>query len=187
MNNDESEHQQTTHPSCLHGQKYYQHGAQWTSSVEDCYMCNCHYGRVACDLIVCPTVQCSVLSTKPGTCCPTCEGIIIHVSAIEIYNIIIIPIIIHLLIICILTEFRCFVHVVENAFENQSNSTDSCLLAGQQFRAGSSWHPYLPPNGFDTCTLCHCNVSVFIFLWFSKHTYINFRYNDLSHVSRARC
>lgn len=48
---------------------------------------------------------------------------------------------------------------LDNAFQNQNNSTNSCLLAGQQFQAGSSWHPYLPPNGFDTCTLCHCNVS----------------------------
>lgn len=52
----------------------------------------------------------------------------------------------------------------ENTFENQNNSTDSCLLAGQQFRAGSSWHPYLPPNGFDTCTLCHCNVCIVYFI-----------------------
>jgi hypothetical protein len=50
----------------------------------------------------------------------------------------------------------CF---TENGFVNQNNSTNSCLLAGQQFQAGSNWHPYLPPNGFDTCTLCHCNVS----------------------------
>lgn len=48
---------------------------------------------------------------------------------------------------------------LDNVFDNQNISTNSCLLAGQQFQAGSSWHPYLPPNGFDTCTLCHCNVS----------------------------
>lgn len=74
MNNDESDHQQTSHLSCLHGQKYYQHGAQWTSSVDECYMCNCHHGRVICDLVICPIVQCPVPSAKPGVCCPTCEG-----------------------------------------------------------------------------------------------------------------
>jgi len=52
-----------------------------------------------------------------------------------------------------------FIFLLDNVFENQNNLTNSCLLAGQQFQAGSSWHPYLPPNGFDTCTLCHCNVS----------------------------
>lgn len=74
MNNDESDHQHTSQLSCLHGQKYYQHGVQWTSSVDDCYMCNCHYGRAICDLIICPIVQCPVPSAKPGTCCPICEG-----------------------------------------------------------------------------------------------------------------
>lgn len=74
MNNDESEHQHPSHLSCFHGQKYYQHGAQWTSSVDECYMCNCHYGKVTCDLIICPTVQCPVPLAKPGTCCPTCES-----------------------------------------------------------------------------------------------------------------
>lgn len=118
MNDDETDHPHASHLSCLHGQKYYQHGAQWTSLVDECFMCNCHYGRVICDIIICPVVQCAVPSAKPGMCCPTCE---------------------------------------DNAFENQNISTNSCLLAGQQFQAGSSWHPYLPPNGFDTCTLCHCN------------------------------
>lgn len=23
--------------------------------------------------------------------------------------------------------------------------------------AGASWHPYLPPNGFDTCAVCTCD------------------------------
>ncbi|VVC28266.1 Chordin,CHRD,VWFC domain [Cinara cedri] len=118
MNNDESDRQPVAQLSCLHGQKYYQHGAQWTSLVDECYMCNCHYGRVTCDVIICPIVQCLAPVAKTGTCCPTCDA---------------------------------------NASENQNNSTNSCSLAGQQFQAGSSWHPYLPPNGFDTCTLCHCN------------------------------
>lgn len=74
MNDDETDHPHTSHLSCLHGQKYYQHGAQWTSSVDECFMCNCHYGRVICDLIICPVVQCPVPSAKPGMCCPTCEG-----------------------------------------------------------------------------------------------------------------
>jgi len=74
MNDDETDHPHTSHLSCLHGQKYYQHGAQWTSLVDECFMCNCHYGRVICDIIICPVVQCPVPSAKPGMCCPTCEG-----------------------------------------------------------------------------------------------------------------
>lgn len=30
---------------------------------------------------------------------------------------------------------------------------------GDQFHsAGSSWYPYLPPNGFDRCTVCTCHA-----------------------------
>ncbi|CAG2067008.1 unnamed protein product [Timema podura] len=32
-------------------------------------------------------------------------------------------------------------------------------MAGHFYGAGSSWHPYLPPNGFDTCTICTCNAN----------------------------
>jgi len=32
----------------------------------------------------------------------------------------------------------------------------SCTFAGQQKPAGSSWHPYIPPNGFDKCITCTC-------------------------------
>ncbi|XP_043484580.1 dorsal-ventral patterning protein Sog isoform X2 [Leptopilina heterotoma] len=45
---------------------------------------------------------------------------------------------------------------------NDDNTTISltkgCTLAGQFHLAGSSWHPYLPPNGFDTCALCTCDI-----------------------------
>lgn len=34
-----------------------------------------------------------------------------------------------------------------------------CTLAGQFHLAGASWHPYLPPAGFDTCAVCSCDVN----------------------------
>lgn len=34
-----------------------------------------------------------------------------------------------------------------------------CRLGDQFHLAGSSWHPYLPPNGFDTCAVCTCNLN----------------------------
>lgn len=33
----------------------------------------------------------------------------------------------------------------------------SCVLAGQSYAPGSSWHPYLVPGGYDTCAICTCN------------------------------
>ncbi|XP_014241548.1 dorsal-ventral patterning protein Sog [Cimex lectularius] len=42
------------------------------------------------------------------------------------------------------------------ALESVSDSK-GCQMAGQHFTPGSSWHPYLPPTGFDTCTTCTCH------------------------------
>ncbi|XP_037939722.1 dorsal-ventral patterning protein Sog-like [Teleopsis dalmanni] len=33
-----------------------------------------------------------------------------------------------------------------------------CRLGDQFHMAGATWHPYLPPNGFDTCTTCTCDA-----------------------------
>lgn len=33
-----------------------------------------------------------------------------------------------------------------------------CKLGDQFHDAGSTWHPYLPPNGYDTCIVCSCDV-----------------------------
>uniref|UniRef100_A0A6B2E6G5 Putative conserved secreted protein n=1 Tax=Phlebotomus kandelakii TaxID=1109342 RepID=A0A6B2E6G5_9DIPT len=32
-----------------------------------------------------------------------------------------------------------------------------CQLGSQFYQAGYSWHPYLPPSGFDTCAICTCD------------------------------
>lgn len=32
-------------------------------------------------------------------------------------------------------------------------------MGDQFYNAGSSWHPYLPPNGYDTCTVCTCDIN----------------------------
>lgn len=34
-----------------------------------------------------------------------------------------------------------------------------CKLGDQFHDAGSTWHPYLPPNGYDTCTVCTCDLA----------------------------
>ncbi|XP_014484870.1 PREDICTED: dorsal-ventral patterning protein Sog isoform X2 [Dinoponera quadriceps] len=43
------------------------------------------------------------------------------------------------------------------ANNTKSNAIKGCTLAGQHHLAGSSWHPYLPPSGFDTCAVCTCD------------------------------
>lgn len=39
------------------------------------------------------------------------------------------------------------------------NESHGCHLAGQYHAAGSSWHPYLVPGGYDTCAVCTCDFS----------------------------
>lgn len=48
--------------------------------------------------------------------------------------------------------------------KNVSSVTRGCTLAGQFHLPGASWHPYLPPMGFDTCAVCTCDVSFSLFL-----------------------
>ncbi|KAK2709877.1 dorsal-ventral patterning protein Sog-like [Artemia franciscana] len=40
------------------------------------------------------------------------------------------------------------------------SSMKSCYFEGDKkyYSAGSKWHPYLPPFGFDKCALCSCNA-----------------------------
>ncbi|XP_059052840.1 dorsal-ventral patterning protein Sog [Achroia grisella] len=39
------------------------------------------------------------------------------------------------------------------------NDSHGCHLAGQYHSPGSSWHPYLLPEGYDTCAVCTCEYS----------------------------
>lgn len=50
----------------------------------------------------------------------------------------------------------------------KNNATRGCTLAGQYHLAGSSWHPYLPPAGFDTCAVCTCDVSFYSYFCFIR-------------------
>ncbi|XP_071446929.1 dorsal-ventral patterning protein Sog [Hetaerina americana] len=42
--------------------------------------------------------------------------------------------------------------------ESNTSETRGCYLAKQFYKAGTSWHPYVPPFGFDTCAVCTCDV-----------------------------
>ena len=61
-----------------------------------------------------------------------------------------------------MTQLLDFAAMKENYDNSTKNitTTKGCTLAGQFHLAGSSWHPYLPPSGFDTCALCTCDVSL---------------------------
>ncbi|KAG8228162.1 hypothetical protein J437_LFUL002816 [Ladona fulva] len=42
--------------------------------------------------------------------------------------------------------------------ESNTSETQGCYLAKQFYKAGTSWHPYVPPFGFDTCAICTCDA-----------------------------
>ncbi|XP_046389733.1 dorsal-ventral patterning protein Sog [Ischnura elegans] len=42
--------------------------------------------------------------------------------------------------------------------ESNTSETRGCYLAKQFYKAGTSWHPYVPPFGFDTCAVCTCDI-----------------------------
>uniref|UniRef100_U5ESB1 Putative short gastrulation n=1 Tax=Corethrella appendiculata TaxID=1370023 RepID=U5ESB1_9DIPT len=43
--------------------------------------------------------------------------------------------------------------------EDANSSTPrGCKLGDHFYYAGSTWYPFLPPNGYDTCTVCTCDA-----------------------------
>lgn len=47
--------------------------------------------------------------------------------------------------------------ICTNSTTAEWSENGSCMLAGQSYVPGSSWHPYLVPGGYDTCAICTCN------------------------------
>nr|CAD7201391.1 unnamed protein product [Timema douglasi] len=45
-------------PTCYHDGRFYEEGTQWSLRGDPCTMCNCHYGRVKCDAVMCPLLSC---------------------------------------------------------------------------------------------------------------------------------
>lgn len=40
---------------------------------------------------------------------------------------------------------------------NSRNAPQKCIFNGKPYSPGSKFHPFLIPNGFDSCTLCTCD------------------------------
>nr|XP_024215631.1 dorsal-ventral patterning protein Sog isoform X1 [Halyomorpha halys] len=61
---------------------------------------------------------------------------------------------------CSLGSLSCQTQCInKTGVVEQEGTLRGCQMAGQFFPAGSTWHPYLPPIGFDTCTICSCDAS----------------------------
>ncbi|XP_012251449.2 dorsal-ventral patterning protein Sog [Athalia rosae] len=119
--------------ACFHETRFYEEGTQWTSKTDVCTMCHCHRGLTSCDAVPCPSMPCRTgqqLKTTPGHCCPICSAATKLNETLD-----------------------------DNTTPSTSTTSRGCMLAGQYHLAGASWHPYVPPAGFDTCAVCTCDIA----------------------------
>ncbi|XP_016962788.1 dorsal-ventral patterning protein Sog isoform X2 [Drosophila biarmipes] len=119
---------------CFHSGRFYNESEQWRSAQDSCQMCACLRGQSSCEVIKCPALRCKAgaeqLLQREGECCPSCVPLQSQAATQS---------------------------------SPATNATDllqqrrGCRLGEQFHPAGASWHPFLPPNGFDTCTTCSCD------------------------------
>jgi len=57
---------------CFYEGAVYSDGQQWDASHKKCQMCSCQRGTVVCDVMVCPSTNCTDPVIPEGECCPTC-------------------------------------------------------------------------------------------------------------------
>ncbi|EDX01797.1 dorsal-ventral patterning protein Sog [Drosophila yakuba] len=120
---------------CFHSGRFYNESEQWRSAQDACQMCACLRGQSNCEVIKCPALKCKAteqLLQREGECCPSC------VPKKEA------------------ADYSAQSSPATNA-SDLLQQRRGCRLGEQFHPAGASWHPFLPPNGFDTCTTCSCD------------------------------
>lgn len=143
----------TAETKCFHSGRFYNESEQWRSAQDTCHMCACQRGQANCELIKCPVLKCKAgveqLLQRDGECCPTCVAR--RETAADWHA---------------AAAATGAVAATAGASLGGSspalNTSDvlqrrGCRLGEQFHAAGASWHPFLPPNGFDTCTTCSCD------------------------------
>lgn len=117
--------------TCYESRRFHRDGEQWRSADFSCTVCSCMHGKAMCEQMQCPPLLCTpeMQTRRRGECCATC--MLIEGNG---------------------TTLDAGVNAAEGDEER------GCWL-GQQFHtAGSTFHPYLPPNSFDTCAICTCDA-----------------------------
>ncbi|BFG03040.1 dorsal-ventral patterning protein Sog [Drosophila madeirensis] len=140
---------------CFHSGRFYNESEQWRSAQDACQMCACLRGQSNCEVIKCPALKCRLseqLLQREGECCPSClpkrettaasdwtqsQGSSPTASASAA------------------APSSPAVNGSDVLLQQQQRR--GCRLGDQFHAAGASWHPFLPPNGFDTCTTCSCD------------------------------
>ncbi|OQV14090.1 Chordin [Hypsibius exemplaris] len=63
--------------TCQYADKTYEDGGSWKSEHKECTMCSCQRGRIVCEEMICPKVNCRNPVKLDGECCPTCQPAVI--------------------------------------------------------------------------------------------------------------
>lgn len=137
----------TAETKCFHSGRFYNESEQWRSAQDTCHMCACQRGQANCELIKCPVLKCKAgveqLLQRDGECCPACVPR--RETAADWHA----------------TGGQSGSGSGSGGTSPALNASDvlrrGCRLGDQFHAAGASWHPFLPPNGFDTCTTCSCD------------------------------
>ncbi|XP_076799666.1 uncharacterized protein LOC143444348 isoform X2 [Clavelina lepadiformis] len=59
---------------CSFNSRMYKDGEVFSAQNNPCQRCTCNRGNVTCEILSCPTLQCSSQRTLVGECCPSCEA-----------------------------------------------------------------------------------------------------------------
>ncbi|XP_058127543.1 dorsal-ventral patterning protein Sog [Anopheles ziemanni] len=115
---------------CYHSGRFYDDGETWRSTVEACTMCSCDHHQYRCEKIKCPPLRCRKEDVvhSKGDCCPTCRSPSNNIPTMA------------------------------PSTSGSSTAARGCNLGEEFHEAGSSWHPYLHPSGYEVCTTCTCEL-----------------------------
>uniref|UniRef100_A0A182TCJ8 VWFC domain-containing protein n=1 Tax=Anopheles maculatus TaxID=74869 RepID=A0A182TCJ8_9DIPT len=125
-----------TNEKCFHSGRFYDEGETWRSAVEACTMCSCDHQQYKCEKMKCPPLRCRKedIVQKKGECCPSCAA-----PKSSVGN-------------------GLPAAPVTTVSSGSSSAQRGCSLGEEFHEAGTTWHPYLHPSGYETCTICTCEL-----------------------------
>uniref|UniRef100_A0A182N420 Short gastrulation n=1 Tax=Anopheles dirus TaxID=7168 RepID=A0A182N420_9DIPT len=129
--------QTAANEKCFHSGRFYNEGETWRSAVDVCTMCSCDHQQYKCEAMKCPPLRCRKedIVQKKGECCPSCAAPKVATGN----NLPAVP-------------------VTTVSTSGSSPAQRGCNLGDEYHEAGTTWHPYLHPSGYETCTICTCDL-----------------------------
>lgn len=143
--------EETVKAPCFESKRFHKDGEHWQSANQSCTMCSCLHGEVQCEAMRCPPLLCPAAERVmlSGACCATCATPSNDTLNAERAN---------------ETPTSAAVGTAKTTATvtaptgKTTSSSRGCWLGQQYHQAGSTFHPYLPPNSYDTCLICTCHA-----------------------------